>query len=416
MVWPVDREFTRNINGKNSTFYVPRLRQYIRCETRLHYTVIIQSYKTDNALPIVKLGKLIYERFNRTELFYVSHRKIKVMTDDIDTANRIAADCDLNSKYMVMIPSEFCEAKGICPIPAEYSEEDIFKFCKPRNLAEFGEVSDSCLITEVRRFQRNSKDSSSHNKIDINLVSICFSGNVLPSHVCIDSMNFPVKPYREPVLQCRKCWHYKHNERVCSKKFSVCPNCGLGHDLSIQCPNSTSCVNCKGSHSAASKDCPIFLRFLNENIEKANKLKPKYLSALQPSVTFTDVTKLDLRNFPPLDSVRTKINKPSPTFQKLPSQKRVRTEEPAAPSIASPPLTDLSPQKSLQTSLNSNSSEPMLTADETIAEEVTIGSQSKPTSPNLMSFKLISDTGSVSYIPLAPKPPQIISNHDNISL
>ena len=226
-------------------------------------------------------------------------------------ANKIASDDTLNSRFMVQIPSDLCEVKGVCPIPLDFSEEEIFNSA-PKNLAQFGKVSETCTITEVKRFQR--KQEKSTNVTYLNLVSICFSGNVLPSHVCLDGINFPIKPYREPVIQCRNCWHFNHNDRVCTRKTAICSNCGLAHDLHGQCTNPTVCINCKGPHKSSSSECPIYRRFLNEKVEKANRMKPRMVPFIQPLVTFSDSLKLNEQNFPHLGTQPKKNKKNHGTY------------------------------------------------------------------------------------------------------
>jgi len=145
-------------------------------------------------LPIVKLSKEIYKQYPETEIFFISRKKIKVLSKNIHVANEIAKDPSLNSKYMVFIPSEECEVKGMCPIPTDYSEQVIFTSGAAKNMSHFGPVPNSYVLTEARRVQRRAAGTGA--KFDINLVSLCFSGNVLPSHFNIDGVNYPIKPYR----------------------------------------------------------------------------------------------------------------------------------------------------------------------------------------------------------------------------
>jgi len=166
MVWPMERSLTCNKSGKEIVFHVPRVRKYVKCDVRAQFIVLIQSYKHDAALPIVSLGKTLYERYSKAEIYYVSNKKVKVLTTDIDTANKIAADVELNKKFMITIPQELCEVKAVCPIPLDYLEVYIFQNAKPKNMSQYGDVPDYCSITEVRRFQR--KTNSSGLKIDIN--------------------------------------------------------------------------------------------------------------------------------------------------------------------------------------------------------------------------------------------------------
>ena len=335
MVWPPERTFSCDKNGKEIVYHVPRARQYVRCDNRSQFIVLIQSHKHDAALPIVKLGKILYERYENAEIFYFSNKKVKIVTPNIDTANNIATDDELNKKFLVIIPQDHCEVKGVCPIPLDYLEHDIFSNANPYNMSHYGDVPDTCKIKEVRRFQR--KAHNSNLKIDINLVSICFSGNVLPSHISLDGVKYPLKPYREPVLQCKKCWHYNHSDKACSRPHAICEICGLAHD-SATCQNKFFCINCKGPHPASCKDCPIYQRFLSEKIIKADKMKPKPINLFNPTVSYAGSLSLDPINFPALG---TQSHSRNPNHNRFPTKKsqnkRARVDDPA--SISAPATT-----------------------------------------------------------------------------
>ena len=168
-------------------------------------------------------------------------KKIKIITSDYSVANSIAFDDLLNIKFATFIPSKLCEVKGVCPIPLGYPESEIFEFGVPKNMSMYGNVPDSCRFTEIKRFSRF--DAERKVRYDIDSVQVCFSGNILPSHISLDSVNYPVSPYRERVLQCRKCWHFGHTDRVCSRGQKLCKTCGAAHD-EVEFSLSPKCVNC----------------------------------------------------------------------------------------------------------------------------------------------------------------------------
>ena len=58
-----------------------------------------------------------------------------------------------------------------------------------------------------------------------------------------------------------KCQQFGHGSRTCGAAEAVCPNCSrTDHTLNV-CPNKESrqCPNCEGAHSAASRECPVFI-------------------------------------------------------------------------------------------------------------------------------------------------------------
>ena len=294
MVYPSDRVF----NNGGAEVKVPRARKYV-AGTLPPYAVIIQS-RSNNPLPFVKLGKALYDQYATIETYFISRKKIKIITTDMSVANAIAADEKLNTDYSTFIPSELCEVKGVCPIPAEYQENEVFDHAFPKNMQIFGNVSDNCVISEVKRFSRNDP-AKPGVRYNIDSILICFTGNVLPSHVSLDSVNYPVNPYREKILQCRKCWHFGHTERVCSRVQKLCNICGAVHNDESECINEPKCINCKGNHSASSFLCPTFKKIKQTKNEKANSLKPKPISFTLPGTSYAQATVTNnLNEFPSL--------------------------------------------------------------------------------------------------------------------
>lgn len=96
------------------------------------------------------------------------------------------------------------------------------------------------------------------------------------------------------LTQCRRCWRYEHSQSNCSYDARCC-NCLTSHSQG-QClldSNESlmpSCVNCRSeTHSATSKQCPVYLRILERRKSPGNSNKPKkpHLNANQKPSTFT---------------------------------------------------------------------------------------------------------------------------------
>ena len=60
--------------------------------------------------------------------------------------------------------------------------------------------------------------------------------------------------------RCFKCQKFGHNSKVCRAREVVCQTCATPGHSKDTCPNSDNpkCLNCKGSHSTSSRDCPRF--------------------------------------------------------------------------------------------------------------------------------------------------------------
>ena len=305
MVWPADRTFVR---PDGESIKVPRARFYVTGAQTLNYFILINSLK-NNAIDIAGLGDYLYKKYKNIDIFFLTKKKVKVCTSNIEVANLIALDSDLNTNFSVYIPSEVCEVKGVVPIASSYSEEEIYKEAIPKNLLKFGEVAEFCRIAEVKRFLR--KDNN--NLISTDSVLLCFSGDRLPSHVTIGGVHYPVNPYRENVLQCKKCFHYNHTEKRCTRANAICGKCGDVHEYKENCNNPTKCVNCGGEHSSMSKVCPIYKKLLNAKIQKANLLKPKAISIFEPTYARPalnqNIPNFNNFEFPPLGSRKQSMSK-----------------------------------------------------------------------------------------------------------
>ena len=60
--------------------------------------------------------------------------------------------------------------------------------------------------------------------------------------------------------RCYNCQEFSHIAKLCKNK-TVCENCGEEHIG--KCEKEVKCHNCKGSHKASSRFCPVFLNLLD---------------------------------------------------------------------------------------------------------------------------------------------------------
>ncbi|KAK6186632.1 hypothetical protein SNE40_005921 [Patella caerulea] len=67
----------------------------------------------------------------------------------------------------------------------------------------------------------------------------------------------PVTPYIPNPLRCFHCQRFGHSKNVCKGK-AVCARCGQDGHESISCQLDHNCINCKGTHFAYSRECPIW--------------------------------------------------------------------------------------------------------------------------------------------------------------
>lgn len=96
------------------------------------------------------------------------------------------------------------------------------------------------------------------------VIEISFGGQTKPDRVYFwEKLSFPVEPYIDPPTRCFKCQEYGHMNRTCRKDYA-CYKCGLVYTEKSQhnpkeCEEQVCCVNCKGSHYAGFKKCPVHM-------------------------------------------------------------------------------------------------------------------------------------------------------------
>ena len=105
-------------------------------------------------------------------------------------------------------------------------------------------------VTQVHRV--TIKKSTEH--VPTNTYFLTFCTPKLPEHISVGYLRVKVTTYVPSPLRCFKCQKYGHGSKNC-RNSATCPKCGCdAHDG--ECSNPQKCINCKGDHSAASKECP----------------------------------------------------------------------------------------------------------------------------------------------------------------
>ena len=111
----------------------------------------------------------------------------------------------------------------------------------------------SCEGFQVVRLLRLPRFASG-KKEDSLSVKIGFSGPELPRSVKLGLMSFPVRVFNEPPLRCYRCQRPGHMASGCNAPRR-CVVCSADHRKEECTASHPLCANCKGPHSASSKDC-----------------------------------------------------------------------------------------------------------------------------------------------------------------
>lgn len=107
-------------------------------------------------------------------------------------------------------------------------------------------------VTDVKRIKTRIngqlQDSPSH--------ILTFNTPKLPSSIKVAFHSLAVRPYVPAPLRCYRCQQFGHSAANCTKP-QICI-CGKPLHEGKKCEPDVICVNCKGTHNARSRDCPVY--------------------------------------------------------------------------------------------------------------------------------------------------------------
>ncbi len=80
-----------------------------------------------------------------------------------------------------------------------------------------------------------------------------------------ERIKLKVEPVIKSPTQCKKCHRFDHIAAKCNELHHLCPKCGNQAHSEMECPNKSTCINCKGEHSALNRKCPEYRNLFNGN-------------------------------------------------------------------------------------------------------------------------------------------------------
>ncbi|XP_053624904.1 uncharacterized protein LOC128683366 [Plodia interpunctella] len=181
---------------------------------------------------------------NILRIKYKSPYKVLIQVEDEETAEKLLG-CQkiLNMGCRCQMTTETSFCYGIVKnVDLDMTEKDLVDV-----------VESSAEVVSIKRLNRIDADGK---WVPSETIRLCFKGTILPPYITAYGCRFKVDTYIFPVTQCSGCWKFGHVVKFCPTKKIVCPKCGENHE---NCEiKEFSCANCKGSHLALDKICPIY--------------------------------------------------------------------------------------------------------------------------------------------------------------
>ncbi|CAH1107164.1 unnamed protein product [Psylliodes chrysocephalus] len=142
-------------------------------------------------------------------------------------------------------------------------------------------------VIDVRRI----KTKKEGKLVDTPIHILTFNTPKLPQQVKAAFYNLKVRQFIPSPLRCFKCQGFSHTATRCTKE-QICV-CGKSLHVGSQCQPPVKCINCKGDHSARSKDCPIYKQEVaiqeikaKENISYTDARKKIIIPTPKPNISF----------------------------------------------------------------------------------------------------------------------------------
>lgn len=154
-------------------------------------------------------------------------------------------------------------------------------------------------ITRIK-IKKNGTEIATHSYI------VTFPSPIVPQTMRVGYQNVPVQAYIPNPLRCFKCLGFNHNALKCTKS-PVCIQCGEArHNEGNKCEQAPNCSNCKGSHNALDRSCPIFQMYKEIKTIQINQ-----------KISLNDARKIYKDKFP---------NSQNQTFAQIVKEKTRKTE------------------------------------------------------------------------------------------
>ena len=239
------RPFSESDSETDQTYFRPS-------SSPIHFPRFIVIESLDSSNPVTKLSPFIVEK--QLQSILGTPKSVKKLRNDtilVECFTRQQSENLLKHKKFYHLHVK------IYPHNTLNSCKGVVR-CKELSLCSIAEIHDGLKsqgVTDVKRIsvRRNGETRTTNTYI------LTFSSPDLPHSVKIGYISAEVDLYIPNPMRCFKCQQYGHHISRCPRG-PICAKCGTDEeDHSYDtCSNTLKCTNCKGSHAAFSRECPIW--------------------------------------------------------------------------------------------------------------------------------------------------------------
>lgn len=247
------------------------------------YIVIMEKENISDVQTGKRLNELNFQ--NILNINKIAPNKLKVQTNDSNTANRIIKNTSISNidKIKCYLPNTAVITIGVIrDIDLNMTNEEILN-----------NSSCECKILEVERMMR--WDYESKQELPSRNIKITFRSNKLPDLFKIYFAPRRVDHYISRPIMCKSCLIYGHTKNFCKSNNKVCTNCTETlHDEEIKCIS--KCKFCKtDNHKTGAAICP-------EQIKQKEIKKQMCIKKISYREAFTYVKYEKNKHFPKLSN------------------------------------------------------------------------------------------------------------------
>ena len=242
----------KNNDGKRPFSESDSETEQSRFTSSIHYPHFIVIESADPLNPITKLSPFIIEK----QLLSIlgTPKCVKKLRN-----NTILVECFTRQQSENLLKHKrfFQSDVKIYPHKTLNSCKGVVR-CKELSVCSIAEIEDGLRsqgVTDVKRIsvRRNGEMRTTNTYI------LTFSSPNLPQTVKIGYISTKVDLYIPNPMRCFKCQQYGHHISKCPNG-PICAKCGSdeqnhGYDI---CTGTLKCINCKGTHAAFARECPVW--------------------------------------------------------------------------------------------------------------------------------------------------------------